>query len=159
MSPQQMKIPGKSILYSIDANNNSGTEFFQKNNMNATLTNGTPLYSSVGGKRLTLEDIQATSKQRQRLQKSFLDDSKVNKAVARDLMNSKPMFTVQEIQGTQNAASKTHRQGAMPYGQMSQTVDASNNKGQQQQKAFFDYKKTLLSKDDKRVSVDQRLAG
>lgn len=31
------------------------------------------------------------------MQKGFLDDSKVSKAVARDLMNSRPMYTVQEI--------------------------------------------------------------
>jgi len=47
---------------------------------------------------LTIDDISTASKQRARLQKGFLDDSKVNKAVARDLMNSKPMYTVQDIQ-------------------------------------------------------------
>jgi hypothetical protein len=49
------------------------------------------------GRKITLDDISQNSKQRARLQKSFLDDSKVNKAVARDLMNTKPKFTVQDI--------------------------------------------------------------
>ena len=96
LSPQAQK-PGKSILYSVDTSGNNGntTEFFIKNNMHATATSG---FTGNGhNRRITLDDISATSQKRARMQKGFLDDSKVSKAVARDLMNSRPMYTVQEI--------------------------------------------------------------
>jgi len=82
--------PGRSILYGVDTN---PTDYFHKNNVT------TPTVSQ--NKRISLDDISQKSKHRARLQKSFLDDSKVNKAVARDLMNSRPIYTVQQIQGGQ----------------------------------------------------------
>lgn len=90
--------PGRSILYSLDTSNGqgAGTDYFHKNNL--TSPGGIGAVSAAGNKRLTIDDISTASKQRARLQKGFLDDSKVNKAVARDLMNSKPMYTVQDIQ-------------------------------------------------------------
>jgi hypothetical protein len=103
MSPQVQKA-AKSILYTVDTSGNQGnpTEFFIKNNMHATAASG----FSGHNRRITLDDISATSQKRARLQKGFLDDSKVSKAVARDLMNSRPMYTVQEIQSN---SGSTHR--------------------------------------------------
>lgn len=47
-------------------------------------------------KRATEDQLSKTSRQKN-IQKSFLDESKVNKNVARDLMNAKPIFSVQDI--------------------------------------------------------------
>ena len=79
------------------------------------------------GRKITLDDISQNSKQRARLQKSFLDESKVNKAVARDLMNTKPKFTVQDIQGPQSTKS---RYGGDPFntrGVSNGTLGNNNN--------------------------------
>jgi hypothetical protein len=53
------------------------------------------------------------------IQKSFLDDSKVNKHLARELMNAKPIFSVQEIQGGQaqlngGGGNKTQKLAPVP---------------------------------------------
>jgi hypothetical protein len=89
--------PGRSILYNLETTTGANTtDYFHKNNASA-YAQGPQSISGSQGKRITLEDISAQAKQRARVQKSFLDDSKVNKSVARDLMNSKPLFTVQEI--------------------------------------------------------------
>jgi hypothetical protein len=79
---------------------NGTTEYFHRNNFTQLQSSGGTQNINNGGtsRRITLDDISHTSKQRARLQKSLLDDSKVNKAVARDLMNTKPMFTVQDFQ-------------------------------------------------------------
>ena len=86
--------PGKSILYTIDANG-ANMDYLHKNN--ATIAAHAAFISSQAsaGKKISLEDISAAAKKRARLQRGFLEESKVNKAVARDLMNSKPMYTVE----------------------------------------------------------------
>ena len=52
------------------------------------------------------------------IQKSFLDDSKVNKHLARELMNAKPIYSVQEIQGGQaqlnGGGNKTQKLAPVP---------------------------------------------
>ncbi len=63
-----------------------------RNNANSLHQGG--IANQSVGRKITIDEISQTSKNRGRLQKGFLDDSKVNKAVARDLMNTKPMFTV-----------------------------------------------------------------
>jgi len=82
--------PGKSILYTVDANGSN--DYVHTNNF---VPGSKP-------KRASEDQMSHVSKtQRQvggaAIQKSFLDDSKVNKNVARDLMNTRPIFSVQEI--------------------------------------------------------------
>lgn len=146
-TPQNFKT--KSILYNNEGNGTG--DYFHRNNLNQLQlnVNGT---TSVG-RKITLDDISQHSKQRQRLQKSFLDDSKVNKAVARDLMNTKPKFTVQDIQGPQSTKS---RYGGDPFATRGNSNGAHNTNNGDQQKPLFDYKKTLDSKNYGQT-IDERL--
>ena len=99
--------PGKSILYTIDSSGRGATDYFHKNNATiaayaANLNDpvSKSLLSSNGAKKISLDEITAAARKRARLQRGFLEESKVNKSIARDLMNSKPLYTVEEIQGT-----------------------------------------------------------
>jgi hypothetical protein len=91
MTEQAQAKPVKSILYTVDATGSN--EYVHTNNF------------VPGAKPKRADDMmsQASKTQRQSgaIQKSFLDDSKVNKNVARDLMSTRPIFSVQEIQGGQ----------------------------------------------------------
>ncbi len=147
-TPQNFK--AKSILYNNEGNGTG--EYFHRNNLTQLQqnVNGT---TSVG-RKITLDDISQNSKQRARLQKSFLDDSKVNKAVARDLMNTKPKFTVQDIQGPQSTKS---RYGGDPFATKGSTNAAYNTSNGEQQKPLFDYKKTLVDSKNNGQTIEERL--
>ena len=80
----------KSILYNVDATGSN--EYVHLNNF----------VPGAKPKRATEDQLSQISKTQRgggqtAFQKSFLDESKVNKHLARELMNAKPIFSVQEI--------------------------------------------------------------
>jgi len=84
----------KSILYNVETT--GGNEYIHANEY----------IPSVKPKKANDDQLSKTSRQRN-IEKSFLDESKVNKNVARDLMNAKPIFSVQDISGGQAHLSPT----------------------------------------------------
>lgn len=158
-SNQKSQTLKRSILYNLDPSANI-SDYFHQNNASAFLQGGATITGSKG-KRITLDDISAQAKLRARVQKGLLDESKVNKSVARDLMNSKPMFTVQEIQGgvaQKSGKQPQFQQGGNLFNQATKLQTPKAGGAQLTQKALFDYKKTLVDqKKGDRMTIEERL--
>ena len=131
-----MKAAAKSILSNTEVTGSN--EYVHTNNF----VPGAKIKKSAD----QMSHISKTQRQGSGFVKTFLDESKVNKNVARDLMNTKPVFSVQEIQGGQaqlNGASKTSRLAPVPPGGIGHQRNTSMGQQPQAHKELFDYKKTL----------------
>ncbi len=69
-------------------------------------------------------------------------------------MNTKPKFTVQDIQGPQSTKS---RYGGDPFVTKGSTNAAYNTSNGEQQKPLFDYKKTLVDSKNNGQTIEERL--
>ncbi|CDW73389.1 UNKNOWN [Stylonychia lemnae] len=115
---EQQELNKQSFLYQIDQAVKNGQD-----NLNGSINAG---QNRRGGlEQSGLQQLQSGSSNRLKLQKSFLDGSKVNNKVAKDLMNAQPKFSIQQIQNQQNDVSRA-------------------GQDQQQQQQLFNHRQTLL---------------